>query len=262
MYKGHLAHTFDEGSLPVYSYPSRLNWRAGPEDHLCSNDTEMIVTATFVQRLFGKKLSTVELTGDHKIGNRVDLWKLQGKGPGLQPVQMLYAVKAGLEHEMSLAKFDFLAFEQSCTSLVDKLVDDIDAQFGGPPIGPSASNTRMKVMGMVLLLMKTFDSKDPDEKFAYQWHVKCFASTFNEWLATNGSVGIPKAETQRSPSKTLLSGKPHVRKKVERIVERRGLMENVFTAERIQGLGSVTVTSTLKESIVDASVKHKKGKKS
>lgn len=116
-------------------------------------------------------------------------------------------------------------------------------------------------MGMVLLLMKTFDSKDPDEKFAYQWHVKCFASTFNEWLATNGSLGISKAETQRSPSKTLLSVKPRVRKEVERIVERRGLVENVFTAEQVQGLGFMRVTSTLKESIVDAWVKHKKGKK-
>lgn len=130
MYKGHLTHTFDAGSIPVYSYLSSPKWRVGPEDHLCSNDTEMVVTTTVVQRLLGKKLSTVELTGDHEIGNRVDLWKLQGKGPGLQPVQMLYAVKAGLEHEMSLAKFDFLAFEQSCISLVDKLVDDMDTSLG------------------------------------------------------------------------------------------------------------------------------------
>lgn len=261
MYKVALRNTFNSGSVPLYSYLSRPKLRVSAED-LFSDDTEMIVTATVVQRLLGKKTLAVELIGDHKIENRVDLWKLQEKGPRLQPMQMLYTVKAGLEHELSLARFDFLAFEQAYTDLIDKLVDDMDTPFGGPPIGPAASHTISKVMGMVLLMMKTFDSKDPDEKFAYQWHVKCFANTFNEWLAANGSVGTPKAEKQRTASKTLLYVRPHVRKEVERIVERRGLMENVFTAEQIQGLESVKVTSTLKESIVDAWVKHKKGKKS
>ncbi|KAK5311552.1 hypothetical protein LTR70_008719 [Exophiala xenobiotica] len=110
------------------------------------------------------------------------------------------------------------------------------ASFGGLPTGSSASSTKMKAMGMVLLLVKTFGSKDPDDRFAYQWHMKCFANTFNEWLARKASVGLPKTETRGSASKTLLPVKPHVRKEVERIVKRWGLMDNVFTAEQIQGL--------------------------
>ena len=192
--------------------------------------------------------------------NRTELWELRDKGPGLQPSQLFYAIKAALEDGLRASEFDFLAFEKGCVELIDVLIDSVDNLLCGP-LERQPSEIATKITFLLIFLVHTFGGKDPEKQFAYKWHVTHLGKALNQWLLMNGSAGreacMPNPETMTYP---LRLG-PELVGVLHTIVNRQGLMESVFTPEQIWGLGgSVKVTEYIGENVRKAWSAHKNKK--
>ena len=63
------------------------------------------------------------------IKNRATLWKLVGKGPGLQPLQLLATMKQRFKHETAAFGFDLVRMEVACAILVQELARSLKLDF-------------------------------------------------------------------------------------------------------------------------------------
>lgn len=114
--------------------------------------------------------------------------------------------------------FDYLKFHKRCQRLVNKLVDafgELKESLFDMYDKPTTAD-EMKYIVWNLLLS--------DEK---EMHVKA-AQVFKEWLQAYGDVGVKGIPEKPRSTSFPLPLKPQVVQVVQDIVNRRGLMDDVF----------------------------------
>lgn len=212
-------------------------------------DIELILTATEVQAMLGLEPAAIQMDRT-LIRNRASLWELVGKGPGLQPVQLLATMRRRLKHETAAFDFDLVRLEVASAVLVQELsrsvkLDFRDMDFEGTLEKPGT------VCGKLCLLLVKVLCEPAREK------LREIARIFKRWLGQYGNVGCKKLPKRHSEAPTTTSVDPQVSKMIQDIVKRRGLLAGTFTLEQLSRLGDIEVTHTLEEEIRHTWAAHK-----
>lgn len=265
----HLARRLTPSSTPLlHMLSGRLSQdMLGITDyHFGIEETELVATATLVQRLHTGKIHPVNLVFDKssnqfKINNRADLCKLCDRSPTLQPAELLAVVKKGLQDEFAFLRFDYLKFERSCSDLVELLFDelwDLKLPIFGLLEDADLKTTYDKMLALIMDVLWCFDGEHQRIEICgtYKTKIDKARNVFGKWLVENGNIGLRDQGKHEYGHLSSLDG--DILKVVEDIVARRGLLDDVFATEQLRGMESVRVTASLESVIRDAWVKHKK----
>lgn len=181
----------------------------------------------------------------------------------MQALEFLSVIKKGMQNEGRTADFDYLRFETGFSELVDALM----VGCGGLEDSPFGSDeflcTYDKASRMLLEILTLMGYGHPMAQDLCQRRLKKAASVFKTWLIENGSVGIQLARDSKQGSRHLSSLRPDLLQEIEKIVSRRGLMNDVFLPEQISGMEeTIKVTGSVEEGLKTRWAEHRKGKRS
>lgn len=222
--KEFVPHEFRYGSssTPVYTLLScRDDGSVGSPDRAV--DLELIVTAAVVSGIIEQTSQLIDFDQGGTIKNRSELWKVKDQRPDLQPVELLALTKRALLKEFRVLNFDYFALERTTLELAKdtlSLHDEVPAEM---KVCPHA-------FGILEFTAQGIYVYPPGSPILSQ-----LAAMFKRWLESNGHVGVQGLNiTEQRPinPKSLLSSlRPEVLVMVKKIVEMRGLREDVFSKD-------------------------------
>lgn len=205
-------------------------------------DLELVANATLVRPIIGKPPEEVRFSdlNSSAIANRAELWKLLDEGPTLSHAQLLSTIKEGLRQDMRVVDFGYVEMLEATAQLVNTLF----AAFGGLPgsrfAGMSEGTPWEKLRKLMFDVFLDF----------HPAKLTRIAGVFDEWLKKYDNIGSRQLPPKCPEPTYPLPLRPDVIKIVEGIVQRRGLLDKVFTKAQVWGLGqSVQVTESLEDSV-------------
>ncbi|KAK5105346.1 hypothetical protein LTS08_001623 [Lithohypha guttulata] len=226
-------------------------------------EVKLVAAASVLPKLLGKQSMKVRFTEKCALENKAELWKFCDKRLNMQALEFLSVIKKGMHNEGRTADFDYLRFEMGCSGLVDALM----VGCGGLEDSPFGSDeflcTYDKASRILLEILTLMRYGHPMAQDLCQRRLKKAASVFKTWLIENGSVGIQLARDSKQDSRHLSSLRPDLLQEIEKIVSRRGLMDDVFLPEQISGMEeTIKVTGSVEEGLKTQWAEHRKGKRS
>lgn len=239
---------FSSEFVPLFTLLS--NRCGGLAGSLRAEDAELIVTAIVFSDIIGQRPQSVHFASDSRIANRDKLWNYRDQMPHLQPMDLLALVKKCLHQEFRILDFDYLKFEQSTLEFAENLALALGIM--RIPSAPSATPDAIFQLENVAELVITTSQTSP--------MLPAMARAFEQWLETNSYVGVKALNIveQRpiKPGSLLTSLKPEVLEHVKDIVKRRGLREDVFSRDQLDG-SLIAVTGKIEDAMRAAWAEHK-----
>ena len=224
-------------------------------------DLELVATATVVPKLIGRTPKKVRMTVNCQLEDRAELFRIKDKGPGLQPVDLLSVVKRGIDQELRMNKFDYLELEKACTQLVRSLLQEFDDLKASPFGRFLMPHTIEQANSLILNIITLIGDKDPNAQSLYRKNLEKAAKVFTTWIQQYGSVGVADKNSPKDCGH-LSALSLDIVQEVERIVDRHGLLNDVFLPEQIQGMeASIKVTDSLEARIAKLWAEHKEARK-
>lgn len=171
----------------------------------------------------------------------------------------------GLEEENKIYQFDHFEFGRACSGLVQALVAawkeegyngservtslETKLDSGSKAVTEATVLDTARQTAYQILDLGKFYHK-PAFRERYIRGLQAAANVFEKWLAVKGSVGVKCSQTL-TPPKHVSTLQPDGYRNLERLVEKHGILDDVFRPEQIEGLKLLRPTNTLEKIIQD-----------
>ena len=202
---------------------------------------ELILRATRVQDMLGKRPVSVTMISEAKLVNQQQLTSFYNKGPHMEAIHVLALSRQRVLQELSFMAFDFDKFFDSCLALVACLVQcwttnryqsspsPITVQKDGP-----AGLSLFRIAVDLTYELKKVEHGAHERRARSREQLVNVGQILAEFIAKKGTIGID-AISKQSP-KHISTLTPSFQEKLRSIATQFGLLEGMFTAEQKEDL--------------------------